>query len=690
MAMSFTSKRWPRYHTGGMLVLLLCGSGVQAQQDSLWRVWNDTQAGDSSRLSAIQTLSWKWVFEQPDSGMTLAMHQLELALSARHDEARYEAYTTLAAGSSMKGDHKLSLEYLQQCLAVARHMKDDRRVANTLSNMSNVYKNIGDMPMALDVLQKSAAIDRAVKNPIGLAGTYNNMGNIHTELADHSSALKYYERSDSIFAQEGDEKGQAQTLLNLGSALGELGDKVQALEKLMRSRSLYEAIGRKHELGMVHNSMGRIRGKLGETEAAMQDLHTAHRYLEEVGNKRTLARNLFYQGEIQLALGRVQEALDACTKGLQLAMASGSLLQQRECLDCLVKAHALRGDHRSAFFAQQEHLLIADSISRLNNGREVTRLEVTRAWQERQIADSLANVRAMFEQVLAHQEEIAIERSTRNVLLFSGVGVLLVATGLWNRLRFVRRSRRAIQLERDRSDELLHNILPREVAAELKEKGMATTREYQQVTILFTDFVGFTEMSSRTSPVALVAELNICFKAFDAIMERHGVEKIKTIGDAYMAAAGVPDPGGPGAHQIVHAALEMQEFLAERTRAIAGTGSFTFRMRAGLHTGTVVAGIVGDKKFAYDIWGDTVNVAARMESSGMEGQVNISTTTYEHVRHATDLRFTPRGMIAVKGKGELEMFLVERVSGSVPDDLSAVPGTIRSDERKEVDPGILA
>lgn len=276
------------------------------------------------------------------------------------------------------------------------------------------------------------------------------------------------------------------------------------------------------------------------------------------------------------------------------------------------------------------------------------------------LADSLDNVRQRFEQELAYQEQLGNERDRRNLFLIASIAVLGIAGGLWARLRFVRRSRAAIQKEKDRSDDLLHNILPIEVAAELKDKGHADAKHFDQVTVLFTDFKGFTEVSELLSPAELVDELNVCFKAFDKIMGEHRIEKIKTIGDAYMAAGGVPEARSGSAHDTVHAALAMQAFMEDRIRIRLKEGKPAFRMRVGLHTGPVVAGIVGDRKFQYDIWGDAVNTASRMESSGEVGKVNISAATYALLKDEPDLVFTPRGLVQAKGKGELEMYFVAR------------------------------
>jgi adenylate cyclase len=211
-----------------------------------------------------------------------------------------------------------------------------------------------------------------------------------------------------------------------------------------------------------------------------------------------------------------------------------------------------------------------------------------------------------------------------------------------------------IDEERNKSDVLLRNILPDEIAAELKIAGEATPRKYEQVTVLFTDFVSFTKVSQNLQPEQLIGELNECFLAFDEICEKFNLEKIKTIGDAYMCAGGVPLPNKTNPEEAVMAALEMRHWLVNRNKT---NPNALFRsMRIGIHTGEVIAGVVGKNKFAYDIWGDAVNVAARLEEFGEPEQINISKQTYELVKNKFKCAY--QGKKEVHNKGLVDMYFV--------------------------------
>jgi len=221
----------------------------------------------------------------------------------------------------------------------------------------------------------------------------------------------------------------------------------------------------------------------------------------------------------------------------------------------------------------------------------------------------------------------------------------------------VGRQKKALESERNKSDSLLLNILPEHVARELKEKGSITPKHYPIATVLFADLAGFTKITKGMDPKALVDELNYLFVGFDRIIQHHAMEKIKTLGDGYMAAAGIPIQNSTNPVEAIEAALELIEFVYERREHNLKNGLPPWELRIGIHTGEVIAGVIGSNKFSYDIWGATVNTASRMESAGEPGKLNISGITYQLVKEK--FRCVRRGKIEVKNMGKMEMYFVD-------------------------------
>ncbi|MFO7448141.1 MAG: adenylate/guanylate cyclase domain-containing protein [Ignavibacteriaceae bacterium] len=218
-----------------------------------------------------------------------------------------------------------------------------------------------------------------------------------------------------------------------------------------------------------------------------------------------------------------------------------------------------------------------------------------------------------------------------------------------------------LEEERVKSNKLLHNILPADIINELREKGIIEPREFKMVTLLFTDFQGFTTLSSQMPPDKLVEELNDIFKNFDGITDKYGLEKLKTIGDSYMAAGGLPRESDDHAVRVVLAAGEMQDYIKKRS----SSSEFKWIMRAGIHSGNVIAGVVGTHKYTYDVWGDTVNIASRMERHCEPGKINVTSVTHELIKDFFDCEY--RGKAEVAKTVTVDMYQVIKQKENAPD-----------------------
>lgn len=300
-----------------------------------------------------------------------------------------------------------------------------------------------------------------------------------------------------------------------------------------------------------------------------------------------------------------------------------------------------------------------EEITALNDGqlRQVLLLERQQRQLDENEFDLLNDSLLLLQQermIGSQQAEVVRQRGQRNMLLAVALAVLTVLFFLYLRYRSgqkyqarLKEQNEIINAERQRSEDLLLNILPVTVAAELKKSGKATARRYESATVLFADFKGFSALATALEPEQLIGLLDEAFRAFDEIVKAHGLEKIKTIGDAYMCAGGLPEEDADHAERMVRAGLEMQTYLLSNKH---------FEARIGIHTGPVVAGVVGKHKFVYDIWGDTVNQASRLETAGEVGRVAISHMTKELL--GSDFICRAAGTFEAKNIGMMERFFV--------------------------------
>jgi class 3 adenylate cyclase len=295
-----------------------------------------------------------------------------------------------------------------------------------------------------------------------------------------------------------------------------------------------------------------------------------------------------------------------------------------------------------------------ESFFKGSTKQKVAEMQSTFDFKKKRQKDSLLNEKEKLRSELAFKDALHKRKNERNIFIICVFGILVLMGGLWSRLRYIKRTASEIKNEKARSEDLLLNILPFEVAEELKTKGSAEAKQFDNVTVLLTDFVNFTHAVENMTPQTLIDELHACFKKFDEIVRKFKIEKIKTSGDSYLAVCGLPLSDPNHAENMVNAAIEINNFMQERYEQL---GEKTFRIRIGINSGSVIAGIVGVDKFAYDIWGDTVNIAARMEQNSHPGKINISGSTYELVKDKFDCTY--RGKIEAKNKGEIDMYFIE-------------------------------
>lgn len=594
---------------------------------------------------------------------------------------------------------------IEKVLGIYTSLNDIQSIGKCYDKIASIFYYQGDYVDALSAFDRSITSYKQINYKTGIASAVNNKGAIYSMLGNYPKALNHYKKAVKLNETLNNKKQTASTVQNIGGIYLEMGDYEKAMSYFQIARKTYERISDKKTLSQVLNAIGEIYIRKKDYTLAMVHFDSALRLAKEVDDGQRILEAIFKLGEIfelqdnfkkslvyheqalQLAkklkntlyqsrsliaiglvsykLGKKQLAIVNCKEGLKIATAIKTVAPQKAACDCLYKVYKSLSQANSALAYYEQSVSLQDSLQARQTSGDLLHME----FEKQILLDSIVQVEKETKLQIRHGQEVAKKVKQRNYLIISGCFVLVIAGGLWNRLNFAKKSKARLQVEKDLSEHLLLNILPQEIANELKEKGYVDAQDFEKASILFTDFKSFTETASKLSPQQLVEEINVCFKAFDAIMETYNIEKIKTIGDAYMAAGGLPKPDTKAVKNTISAALDLQEFITKRKIKNASQNRPAFEMRVGIHVGPIVAGIVGIKKFQYDIWGDTVNTASRIESNGAVGKVNISQDTYQLVRNEQDLAFEYRGKITAKGKGELEMYFVRKANITINPDL---------------------
>jgi len=514
-----------------------------------------------------------------------------------------------------------------------------------LGNIASVYYNEGDEAKSLELDLESLKISEEINDTLRIVTSLINIGTVYSnKKATFKKALDNFTRAFQLSKQIQDSYLIGTAALNIGEINFKSNNDEGALIYFKESLKAFEE---DENYSGALNWMGKIYTRQKKYFLALKTHQEAYDLSKKLDLKLDLVKSLIGLGQAYLAKGDMNEAKSAFLEALEIANYLKATLYIKDIYEGLSTSYANTKDFSNAFKYQNLLLAIKDTIYNINTDKKLGTLQFTFDLEKK---ESKINLLTKDKEI--QEQEITRQKIVRNSFI-GGFTIVLLFAGVF----FKQRNR--IGKEKKRSDELLLNILPEEVAEELKEKGEAEAKLINEVSVLFTDFKGFTAMSEKLSPKELVRDIHECFSAFDRIMEKYGIEKIKTIGDAYMAAGGLPVPNATHALDIVNAAFEIRQFIEDGKARKIEAGLPFFEIRIGIHTGPVVAGIVGIKKFAYDIWGDTVNTASRMESSGAPGKVNISSTTYELIKDKFNCQH--RGKVSAKGKGEIDMYFVEKL-----------------------------
>ncbi|MFT4521381.1 MAG: adenylate cyclase [Bacteroidia bacterium] len=596
-------------------------------------------------------MSWKgYLFSQPDSAFYFAQLQFDFAKEKGQKKYMAKALNTQGASFHLQGDYAKAMDYYTQSQKIHEELGNKKGIANALGNIGIIYKIQGDYAKAMDYYTQSLKTYEELGDKRGIGNVLGNIGLIYKEQGESAKAMDYYTQCLKIHEELGNKQVIATALNNIGTIYKEQGESAKAMDYYTQSLKINEELGNKKNIAGSLNNIGSFYKEQGESAKAMDYFTQSLKTYEEFGDKKGIAETLNNIGNIYKEQGNFKAAIGECLKSFKISNEIGAPLIQKLACNCLYDSYKSLGNFNKALDYYEQMMVLKDTLFKKENTKKFARQEMQHEYDKK---EALAKLEQEKKDVIAAQEK------KRNKLIRNGFIVGFVVMLLFAIVFFSQRNR--IKAGKKQSDELLLNILPAEVAEELKLKGETEAKQFDEASILFTDFKGFTAMSEKVTPKELVNDLNVCFSEFDKITTKYGIEKIKTIGDAYMAACGVPSLIVDHAKKAVMAALEMAQFIeVEKQRKVAAELPY-YEVRIGIHTGPLVAGIVGVKKFQYDVWGDTVNTASRMESSGEVGKVNISQSTYDLIKEDSQFTFDHRGKVQAKGKGEIDMYFVSPI-----------------------------
>ena len=595
---------------------------------------------DTAKVNILNSLSEQyWRVSDYNPARKYADDAMAIAKEIGFKKGIAKSYSNIGIIYYYQGSFPDALKNHFVSLKISEETRNKKEIASSYNNIGLIYHNQGNFPEALKYYFASLKIFEEFRNKKNIASAYNNIGNIYYDQGNYQEALNNYFASLKIKEEIGDKYGIGTSYTNIGNIYSQQGNYPEALKNHIASLRVNEVTGNKNGIAMSYYNVGEIYVQQGNYREALKKLFASLKIYKEIEDKVGIAASSINIGNTKLKMQAAAEAKDWLTKGLQLAKEMEAIPYIKDSFEGLAQADSALGNFNDAYKNYKLFILYRDSL----NNEEATKITLQSKMQ-------FAFDKKETETKALTDEELKKQKLVRNGFV-GGFAIVMLFAGVF----FMQRNK--TKKEKLRSDILLLNILPGEVADEIKTTGTAKAKSYTMVTVMFTDFKDFTTVSEMVSAELLVDEIHTCFSAFDNIIQKHKIEKIKTIGDAYLCASGLPVSNYTHAVDMLNAAFEIRNYMLQRKKEKEARGEIPFELRIGIHTGPVVAGIVGVRKYAYDIWGDTVNLAARMEQNSEVGKINISGSTYELIKDKFSC--THRGKIEAKHKGEIDMYFVE-------------------------------
>ena len=637
--------------------------GQTSNLDSL-KTLLETAVEDTNKVNTLIAICQQEYRQTPVDAVFYGHEALDLSEKLNYQKGMALANKFIGLGYYFQGDYWETINHWQQSLSSYETINDKVGISNILNNIGAVYWAEGDDIRALEYYLRSLKAAEQTTDTLRIVTVSLNIGTIYLKKeSSHSQAQEYYLAALPLIESLGDHDAEGTATVNLGEIYygkGTLDTALHSDNALYLDTALYyyerslEAF-KQSSAGNVPFAMtciGKVYMQREEYALAIEIQKEAFEIALMSEAKLDMTASLLGLAETYVQQGDIVSSILTYKKAEKTAEEIGARNELRAAYEGLASSYEKFADYNNAFMYQKLLTDIKDTLYLADNDRKLQSMQFNHELEKREgQIELLTTDKALQDAIIQKQKFV------KNAFIIGFILIMMVAfQTLRSYFRKVK-TNKILDHQKVEIENLVLNILPAEVATELRTEGSATPRSYESVSVLFTDFKGFTKIASGLAPKDLVAELNDFFIAFDEIAGRNNLEKIKTIGDAYMCAGGIPTSNDTHHFNTVQAGLEMQEYMRQSNEIRASKGQEPWGLRVGIHTGPVVAGVVGKKKFAYDIWGNAVNIASRMESSGEAGKVNISAATHSLVCDLFECEF--RGKIYAKNVGDIEMYFVE-------------------------------
>ena len=608
---------------------------------------------DTMKINALLKESKAYFTDSPARAIALSTEAKTLAEKINFRQGQAYALKHIGITYYFQGKYPEALDHYNQSLNIFKEISDNVGIANMHSNIGVIYYDQGDDAKALENYLQSLKFAELSGDKLRILTALNNVGGVYNQKKEtHDKALEYYLKALPLCEELGKQNELGAISVNIGSIYSDTLRRENAKAMFYFNKAL-KAYGNAEGSLNAYNAIGKMYTHEKKFDLALENENKALELAEKLNVKISIVQSLRGLGDVYVKKGDYKKAIEYYKRAEIPALEIRANNELKDLYQEMSKAYANSAEYENAYKYHALFSNIKDTLYDIETGKKLGGLQFDFDIQKKQ-----GEINLLTKDKALNESQIKRQKFAKNAFAGGLILVFLITVLIFRNYRAKVKTNRILDEQKDQIEHLLLNILPSEVAKELQEHGKATPRNYESVPVMFTDFKSFTTHADKMSPQELVEELNSCFIAFDNIIEKHNLEKIKTIGDSYMCAAGIPVEDEKRAYNIVKASLDIQDYMILHNKKRMDDGKEPWDLRIGVHVGPVVAGVVGKKKYAYDIWGSTVNIASRMESNGEPGQVNISASTYELVRN--EFACSYRGKINAKNVGEIDMYFVEK------------------------------